>query len=263
MRQDVFSILYLDDEEKDRETMWALIDSMEKEAKREGYIRLTMVSSSKDLFQASSQTQYDLLILDMNLQERVSIEGWEILWKLRRERKEAASIWVVSHFSHVQGILFRDGLAQKFFPKTPEGYARLKEALWYTSELCGEDAILEVPGERPYRVKKVPVHQIVSIEARKKEHFVYKLNESGQVAFRQACTGRSDFLKKVLQEIEIRKIRDLVQVSRTTIVNVRYIQQVIQEDGNYKLVMVQHGQGQPEQIPVGRSFLKSLSWLLP
>ena len=128
--------------------MRALIESMEKEAKKEGYIRLTMVSGSEDLFQVSSQTQYDLLILDMNLQERVSIEGWEIL-------------------------------------------------------------------------------------------------------------------KKVLQEIETRKIRDLVQVSRTTIVNVRYIQQVIQENGNYKLVMVQYGQGQAEQIPVGRSFLKSLSWLLP
>ena len=145
MRQDVFSILYLEDEEKDRKTMRALIESIEKEAKREGYIRLTMVSSSKDLFQASSQTQYDLLILDMNLQERVSIEGWEILWKLRRERKELPRIWVVSQFSHVQGILFWDGLAQKFFPKTQEGYERFREELWYISELCGEDAILEVP----------------------------------------------------------------------------------------------------------------------
>lgn len=88
MRQDVFSILYLEDEEKDREAMRALIESMETEAKKEGYIRLTMVSGSEDLFQVSSQTQYDLLILDMNLQERVSIEGWEILRKLRRERKE-------------------------------------------------------------------------------------------------------------------------------------------------------------------------------
>lgn len=263
MRQDVFSILYLEDEEKDREAMRALIESMETEAKKEGYIRLTMVFGSEDLFQVSSQTQYDLLILDMNLQERVSIEGWEILRKLRRERKEVPRIWVVSQFSHVQGILFRDGLAQKFFPKTPDGYEKLREELWYTSELCGEDAILEVPGERPYHIKKVPIHQIVSIEAHKKEHFVYKLNESGEVAFRQECTGRSDFLKKVLQEIETRKIRDLVQVSRTTIVNVRYIQQVIQENGNYKLVMVQYGQGQAEQIPVGRSFLKSLSWLLP
>ena len=196
MRQDVFSILYLEDEEKDREAMRALIESMETEAKKEGYIRLTMVSGSEDLFQVSSQTQYDLLILDMNLQERVSIEGWEILRKLRRERKETARIWVVSQFSHVQGILFRDGLAQKFFPKTPDGYEKLREELWYTSELCGEDAILEVPGERPYHIKKVPVHQIVSIEAHKKEHFVYKLNESGEVAFRQECTGRSDFLKK-------------------------------------------------------------------
>lgn len=88
MRQDVFSILYLEDEEKDREAMRALIESMETEAKKEGYIRLTMVSGSEDLFQVSSQTQYDLPILDMNLQERVSIEGWEILRKLRRERKE-------------------------------------------------------------------------------------------------------------------------------------------------------------------------------
>ena len=110
MRQDVFSILYLEDEEKDREAMRALIESMETEAKKEGYIRLTMVSGSEDLFQVSSQTQYDLLILDMNLQERVSIEGWEILRKLRRERKEVPRIWVVSQFSHVQGILFRDGL---------------------------------------------------------------------------------------------------------------------------------------------------------
>lgn len=68
MRQDVFSILYLEDEEKDREAMRALIESMETEAKKEGYIRLTMVSGSEDLFQVSSQTQYDLLILDMNLQ---------------------------------------------------------------------------------------------------------------------------------------------------------------------------------------------------
>ena len=170
MRQDVFSILYLEDEEKDREAMRALIESMETEAKKEGYIRLTMVSGSEDLFQVSSQTQYDLLILDMNLQE----------------------------------ILCLDGLAQKFFPKTPDGYEKLREELWYTSELCGEDAILEVPGERPYHIKKVPIHQIVSIEAHKKEHFVYKLNESGEVAFRQECTGRSDFLKKVLQEIETR-----------------------------------------------------------
>ena len=34
MRQDVFSILYLEDEEKDRKTMRALIESIEKEAKR-------------------------------------------------------------------------------------------------------------------------------------------------------------------------------------------------------------------------------------
>ena len=88
MRQDVFSILYLEDEEKDREAMRALIESMEKEAKKEGYIRLTMVSGSEDLFQVSSQTQYDLLILDMNLQgivyrPKIAYSSYFVFYNLR------------------------------------------------------------------------------------------------------------------------------------------------------------------------------------
>lgn len=90
-------------------------------------------------WQEHDASLYQLIILDIHLNETKALEGWRLIENLRKcqcplnriqaekANHKAPEVWVLSSLSHFRNLLFEQMHVDRYFQKSEEGYRRLKE----------------------------------------------------------------------------------------------------------------------------------------
>lgn len=271
-----FSILYLEDDYQDVRILTKTIQSIFAEYGEQELVQLdTMEKVSKYLdakgiewvenyaqlqncLEQNKMQEYKLFLIDMKMKGEASVRGWEIIEKIREKRGDQASpIWILSNYSFFEKPAEKEYGIQHFFTKNEAGYDRLKRELmeWFLPvKSRPQEQYLEFLNSSD-QIEQVPVSEIVSIEIKNREHFLYRLDPNGFKAHRNGYPPHR-FFDATLKQIQEKGIRDLVQISYGMIINIKMVESIQGSGKKYCVWLSQRGENQP--LSVSYQYLKKL-----
>ena len=211
-------------------------------------------------WQEHDASLYQLIILDIHLNETKALEGWKLIENLRKYQcplnriqaekanHKAPEVWVLSNLSHFRNLLFEQMHVDRYFQKSEEGYRRLKEELTCrympAEETSGHLTLKTLYGQ----IKQFPVDQILAIEtvprsedalSRHQFHFLYLANRRGDEAIQIVLAADFALIKEVNQQLQDNGVKDLIQISRTAIINLKQITGIIRENRQLYVTIAQ------------------------
>ncbi len=282
--KECFSILYMEDDEGDArdfaEEIKLVIRELTGDADELAVNNNQTLNSffekwgikwvcSENLFwKETKKKEYKLLIIDLFFDDKKDTSGMALIEKLEDHPiKGDPLIWVLSRLSHYRITMTKFARVHRFFCKNTEDFYNMRGLLMkiFGSQREATDEELEFLDSYNGKLLK-KVSQIISIDVTSvgndkqyRQRRICCLNPDRAFAKIEFIGGRYDLLKDVLQQINKKKINDLVQVSRTIIINTRYISKIDTRGKSYYLTMSQCGENKESQIKVGDAYKASLS----
>lgn len=281
-----FSILYLEDDEKDvklfaEEVRFAVQEMTGKPDNRtinhETLIRfldewgIQWVRDEEVFLKEARENEYRLMIIDLFFEDKRDALGMTLVEKLEDHPiKGDPLVWILSRLSHYRVIMTNQAKVHRFFCKDSKDFNIMRNLLVkiFGSQREATDEELEFMS--PYQEKMIiKVSQIIAIDVTSigshkqyRQRRIYCIDPVEVFARTEFVGGRYDLIKDVLHQVKKKNMRDLLQISRTIIINIRHIKKIEVRKKNYYLTMSQCGDNIESQIKVGGIYQVALSKVL-
>lgn len=279
----LFSILYLEDDEGDVRRFAEEIKTVVQELTGKAEAMMTYgesltgmlaawgikwVSSEEVFWREAQKKEYRLMIIDLFFDEKKEVCGMNLIEKLEYHGvKGSPLIWILSRLSHYRMVAADQARVHRFFSKDDDGLKSMRSLLAKVFGAQREPADGELEFLNSYGGKLiVRASQIIAIDATSagnskqyRQRRIYCINPVKSFAKTEVIGGRYDLMRDVQQQIERKRIRDLVQVSRTTMINIRHISRMEERQKACYLTMSQCGENKESQIKVGDAYRALLS----
>lgn len=279
-----FSILYMEDDEEDarefaEEIKPAIREITGEEERSVLKNRAALIAffekwgikwvCSEDAFwKETRKKEYRLLVIDLFFDDKKDATGMALIEKLEDHPvKGDPLIWVLSRLSHYRMSMTKYARVHRFFCKEEEDFSNMRALLLklFGSQRESTDGELEFldsyNGKLLLRVSQIISIDVTSVgnDKQYRQRRICRFNPDKAFAKIDFIGGRYDLIKDVLKQINTKNIRDLVQVSRTVIINTRYISKIEMRERIFYLTMSQCGENKENQIKVGDAYKASLS----